>query len=64
MKVLSSNYDKSPLFRLLTPPATPLFPSLEMEAQKATATQNYRPNAHPTALRQRVSIIVNPGLDD
>lgn len=40
--------------RLLTPPGTPLFPSLEMESQKTIMSQIGTPEARPTALKSRV----------
>lgn len=43
------------IFRLLTPPGTPLFPSLEMEGQKTVMSQLGTPKARPTALKSRVS---------
>ncbi|KAK4351362.1 hypothetical protein RND71_030675 [Anisodus tanguticus] len=41
---------------LLTPPGTPLFPSLEMESQKTVMSQLGTPKARPTALKSRVRI--------
>lgn len=40
--------------RLLTPPGTPLFPSLEMESQKTVMSQLGTPKARPTVLKSRV----------
>ncbi|KAL9426027.1 hypothetical protein AB3S75_032905 [Citrus x aurantiifolia] len=48
-----SENDKSDYDWLLTPPGTPLFPSLEMESQKAKLNQMEMPNARPTALKTR-----------
>lgn len=45
------------LFRLLTPPGTPLFPSLEKESQKTLMSQLGTPKAQPTALKSRVRAI-------
>lgn len=45
-------------YRLLTPPGTPLFPSLEMESQKTVMGQIGTPKARPTALKSRVSAIL------
>lgn len=45
----------SSVFRLLTPPGTPLFPSLEMESQKTIMSQIGTPKARPTMLKSRVS---------
>lgn len=42
------------IFRLLTPPGTPLFPSLEMESQKTVMGQLGTPKARPLALKSRV----------
>ncbi|XVF84000.1 hypothetical protein PTKIN_Ptkin16aG0539900 [Pterospermum kingtungense] len=41
--------------RLLTPPGTPLFPSLEMESQKTLMSQISSPKARPTALKSRLA---------
>ncbi|WMV19860.1 hypothetical protein MTR67_013245 [Solanum verrucosum] len=40
-------------FKLLTPPGTPLFPSLEMESRKTMMSQLGTSRAHPTALTSR-----------
>ena len=42
-------------FRLLTPPGTPLFPSLEVESKRSAVSQAGTPKARPTALKSRVS---------
>lgn len=42
------------VFRLLTPPGTPLFPSLEMESQKTVMGQIGTPKTRPAALKSRV----------
>ncbi|KAH8484928.1 hypothetical protein H0E87_026623 [Populus deltoides] len=42
------------LFRLLTPPGTPLFTSLELESQKTGMSQIGMSNARPTALKSRL----------
>lgn len=47
--------DFSYVFRLLTPPGTPLFPSLEMESRRTIMSQLGTPKARPTALKSRVS---------
>ncbi|KAH0688045.1 hypothetical protein KY285_016608 [Solanum tuberosum] len=39
--------------KLLTPPGTPLFPSLEMESRKTVMSQLGTSRAHPTALTSR-----------
>jgi len=46
------------VFRLLTPPGTPLFPSLERESPKTVRSQDGSPKARPTALKSRVRIII------
>lgn len=48
---LNSENDKNDYDWLLTPPGTPLFPSLELESQKNIGT----PKARPTALKSRLS---------
>ncbi|GLT92687.1 hypothetical protein SLE2022_105130 [Rubroshorea leprosula] len=47
---LNSENDKSDYDWLLTPPGTPLFPSLEKDAQKTLMSQN----ARPTVLKSRL----------
>lgn len=44
-------------FRLLTPPGTPLFPSLEMESQRTVMSQIGTPKALPTVLKSRVRVL-------
>lgn len=46
------------VFRLLTPPGTPLFPSLERESPKTVRSQDGSPKPHPTALKSRVRTII------
>ncbi|KAH7553828.1 hypothetical protein ACOSQ2_029598 [Xanthoceras sorbifolium] len=53
-KFLNSENDKSDYDWLLTPPGTPLFPSLEIESQKAKVSQIGMSNARPTALKPRL----------
>ncbi|GKU92100.1 hypothetical protein SLEP1_g5874 [Rubroshorea leprosula] len=53
---LNSDNDKNDYEWLLTPPGTPLFPSLEMESQKAIMSQIGTPKARPTALKSRLAI--------
>ncbi|XP_073119497.1 uncharacterized protein [Henckelia pumila] len=52
-------YDLLNLFlyisRLLTPPGTPLFPSLEMESQKTVMSQLGAQKARPTSLKSRLA---------
>ncbi|XVE97066.1 hypothetical protein REPUB_Repub02eG0278600 [Reevesia pubescens] len=52
---LNSENEKSDYDWLLTPPGTPLFPSLEMEAQKTLMSQIGMSNARPTALKTRLA---------
>ncbi|KAJ8535427.1 hypothetical protein K7X08_023147 [Anisodus acutangulus] len=53
---LNADNDKNEYDWLLTPPGTPLFPSLEMESQKTVMSQLGTPKARPTALKSRVRI--------
>ncbi|XP_062002476.1 uncharacterized protein LOC133720264 [Rosa rugosa] len=46
---LNSENEKSDYDWLITPPATPLFPSLEMEPQKTSVSQIEEPNARDSA---------------
>ncbi|KAL2555671.1 proline-rich family protein [Forsythia ovata] len=52
---LNSDNDKNDYEWLLTPPGTPLFPSLEMESQKTVMSQLGTPKARPTALKSRLA---------
>ncbi|XVE69397.1 hypothetical protein DITRI_Ditri09bG0149200 [Diplodiscus trichospermus] len=52
---LNSDSDKNDYDWLLTPPGTPLFPSLDMESQKTLTSQIGTPKAHPTALKSRLA---------
>ncbi|KAL8102822.1 hypothetical protein AgCh_027372 [Apium graveolens] len=52
---LNSDNDKNDYDWLLTPPGTPLFPSLEMESLRTTKNQNGSPKARPTALKSRLA---------
>ncbi|WCJ19844.1 hypothetical protein M5689_002118 [Euphorbia peplus] len=52
---LNSENDKNDYDWLLTPPGTPLFPSLEMESQKTVMSQIGTPKARPTALKSRLA---------
>ncbi|XWS74817.1 hypothetical protein CRYUN_Cryun01aG0030300 [Craigia yunnanensis] len=52
---LISDSDKNDYDWLLTPPGTPLFPSLEMESQKTLMSQVGTPKARPTALKSRLA---------
>ncbi|KAI3799974.1 hypothetical protein L1987_35280 [Smallanthus sonchifolius] len=52
---LNSENDKNDYDWLLTPPGTPLFPSLEMGSQKTVMNQNGTHQAHPTAGKSRLS---------
>ncbi|XP_057980893.1 uncharacterized protein LOC131166395 [Malania oleifera] len=52
---LNSDNDKNDYDWLLTPPGTPLFPSLEMESQKTVMSQIGTPKARPIALKSRLA---------
>ncbi|KAJ6317774.1 hypothetical protein OIU76_013335 [Salix suchowensis] len=52
---LNSENDKHDYDWLLSPPGTPLFPSLEMESQRTIMSQNGTPKARPTALKSRLA---------
>ncbi|KAI4302423.1 hypothetical protein MLD38_038169 [Melastoma candidum] len=52
---LNSDGDKNDYDWLLTPPGTPLFPSLEMEPQKTLMSQLGTPKANPTVLKSRLA---------
>ncbi|KAI3793210.1 hypothetical protein L1987_35825 [Smallanthus sonchifolius] len=52
---LNSENDKNDYDWLLTPPGTPLFPSLEMGSQKTVMNQNGTHEAHLTAVKSRLS---------
>ncbi|OVA02672.1 hypothetical protein BVC80_9093g13 [Macleaya cordata] len=52
---LNSENDKNDYDWLLTPPGTPLFPSLEMEAQKTVMSQMGTPKARQTSLKSRIA---------
>ncbi|KAK1377933.1 endochitinase A-like [Heracleum sosnowskyi] len=52
---LNSDNDKNDYDWLLTPPGTPLFPSLEMESARTAGNQNGSPKARPTALKSRLA---------
>ncbi|XVE52516.1 hypothetical protein DITRI_Ditri02bG0128400 [Diplodiscus trichospermus] len=52
---LNSDSDKNDYDWLLTPPDTPLFPSLEMVSQKTVMSQIGTPKARPTALKSRLA---------
>ncbi|OMO97570.1 hypothetical protein COLO4_14547 [Corchorus olitorius] len=52
---LNSENDKSDYDWLLTPPGTPLFPSLEKESQKTLMSQIGLSTARPTALKTRLA---------
>ncbi|KAJ0771938.1 hypothetical protein HanPI659440_Chr07g0274751 [Helianthus annuus] len=57
---LNSENDKNDYEWLLTPPGTPLFPSLEMESPKTVANRNGTQKAQPGALRSRLSSSAQP----
>ncbi|XP_019419898.1 PREDICTED: mucin-5AC-like [Lupinus angustifolius] len=52
---LNSENDKNDYDWLLTPPGTPLFPSLEMETRKTVMSQLGTLTARPTALKSRLA---------
>ncbi|KAK4776874.1 hypothetical protein SAY86_005562 [Trapa natans] len=52
---LNADSDKNDYDWLLTPPGTPLFPSLEMESQKTQMSQLGTPKARPMALKSRLA---------
>ena len=45
-------------FRLLTPPGTPLFPSLDVESKRSPVSQVGTPKTRPTALKSRVGYLI------
>ncbi|CAN0927959.1 hypothetical protein LINGRAHAP2_LOCUS36194 [Linum grandiflorum] len=55
-KFLDSENEKSDYDWLITPPGTPLFPSVEMEGESAMMNQ-LRTNARPTVLKSRLTNI-------
>ncbi|XP_043725019.1 flocculation protein FLO11-like isoform X2 [Telopea speciosissima] len=52
---LNSENDKNDYDWLLTPPGTPLFPSLEMESQKMLMNQIGTPKTRPASLKSRLA---------
>ncbi|XP_071686642.1 uncharacterized protein [Rutidosis leptorrhynchoides] len=54
-ELLNSENDKNDYDWLLTPPGTPLFPSLEMESQKTVMGQMGTPKTRPAGLKSRLS---------
>ncbi|PIA59378.1 hypothetical protein AQUCO_00400331v1 [Aquilegia coerulea] len=52
---LNADNDKNDYDWLLTPPGTPLFPSLEMDSQRTVMSQIGTPNPRPTALKSRLA---------
>ncbi|KAK9061044.1 hypothetical protein SSX86_018224 [Deinandra increscens subsp. villosa] len=52
---LNSENDKNDYDWLLTPPGTPLFPSLETESQKTVMNPNGAHKPHPTAVKSTLS---------
>ncbi|KAK9282713.1 hypothetical protein L1049_010933 [Liquidambar formosana] len=55
---LNSDNDKNDYDWLLTPPGTPLFPSLERESPKTVMSQIGTPKAQPTAPKSRVRSLI------
>ncbi|RRT36411.1 hypothetical protein B296_00033907 [Ensete ventricosum] len=49
------NLDRARRYALLTPPGTPLFPSLETESKRPPIGSTVTPKARPTVLKSRVS---------
>ncbi|RZC78264.1 hypothetical protein C5167_002475 [Papaver somniferum] len=56
---LNSDNDKDDYDWLMTPPGTPLFPSLEMESQKTVMSQLGTPNVRPAAPKSRVGELLD-----
>ncbi|CAH9101496.1 unnamed protein product [Cuscuta epithymum] len=54
-ELLNSDNDKNDYDWLISPPGTPLFPSLEMESQKTVMSQLGTLKARPTALKSRLA---------
>ncbi|ESW35523.1 hypothetical protein PHAVU_001G241800 [Phaseolus vulgaris] len=52
---LNSENDKNDYDWLLTPPGTPLFPSLEMESRRTVMSQLGTPTTRPVALKSRLA---------
>ncbi|TVU21999.1 hypothetical protein EJB05_31672 [Eragrostis curvula] len=52
--------DKNDYDWLLTPPGTPLFPSIEAESKRSPASQVGTPKARPTALKSRLASHPDP----
>ncbi|XP_009605097.1 endochitinase A-like isoform X2 [Nicotiana tomentosiformis] len=52
---LNAENDKNDYEWLLTPPSTPLFPSLEMESEKSMMSRLGTAKARPTALKSRLA---------
>ncbi|XP_049395209.1 uncharacterized protein LOC125859484 isoform X1 [Solanum stenotomum] len=52
---LSADNDKTDYDWLLTPPGTPIFPSLEMKSRETMMSQLGTSRAHPTALTSRLT---------
>ncbi|GMH27154.1 hypothetical protein Nepgr_028997 [Nepenthes gracilis] len=52
---LNSDNGKNDYDWLLTPPGTPLFPSLEMESRKPYLSETEAPKARPTVLKSRLA---------
>ncbi|KAK6943115.1 hypothetical protein RJ641_028492 [Dillenia turbinata] len=51
---LNSENDKSDYDWLLTPPGTPLYPSMEMESQRTVMSQTGNANAYPSSIRSKL----------
>ncbi|XVF55104.1 hypothetical protein PTKIN_Ptkin06aG0009600 [Pterospermum kingtungense] len=57
---LNSENEKSDYDWLLSPPGTPLFPSLEKESQKTVMSQIGMSDSRPTALKNRANLLEKP----
>ncbi|XP_078178115.1 flocculation FLO11-like protein [Carex rostrata] len=59
---LNSDNDKNDYDWLLTPPGTPLFPSLESQTKKSPVSRVGTPKSRPTALKSRLANPQDPPL--
>ncbi|KAJ8503736.1 hypothetical protein OPV22_004622 [Ensete ventricosum] len=57
---LNSNNGKNDYDWLLTPPGTPLFPSLDTDSKRSPMRENGTPKALPTVLKSRLANAPNP----
>ncbi|CAH9113146.1 unnamed protein product [Cuscuta europaea] len=63
-ELLNSDNDKNDYDWLISPPGTPLFPSLEMESQKTVMSRLGTLKARPTALKSRLANPPEPTAGD